>query len=107
MVWRASTAERDIAFAALTALFDVPMVIDVLVDLPDPRRRALEVALGRAEPAQRSPESNLVGLAVADVLRRLAAAGPILIAIDDIQWVDRASENALAFAVRRLVDQPV
>ena len=107
MVWRASTAERDIAFAVLTALFDVPSVIAVLAGLPDPRRRALEVALGRADPAPRSPEPGLVGLAVADVLRLLAARGPVLVAIDDIQWMDRASEDALAFAVRRLAAEPV
>ena len=76
MVWRASTAERDIAFAVLTALFDLPPVIAVLAGLPDPRRRALEVALGRADPAPRSPEPGLVGLAVADVLRLLAARRP-------------------------------
>ena len=99
MVWRASTAERDIAFAVLTALFAQPSVIAVLAGLPDPRRRAIEVALGRADPASRSPEPGLVGLAVADVLRLLAARGPVLVAIDDIQWMDRASEDALAFAV--------
>jgi DNA-binding CsgD family transcriptional regulator len=107
MAWRANTAERDIAFAVLTALFDVPGVIAVLDRLPDPRRRALEVALGRAEPVHRSPEPNLVGLAVADVLRTLAAEGPILIGIDDLQWVDRASDAALAFAARRLAAEPV
>src|SRR5262245_29174269 len=64
MVWRASTAERDIAFAVLTALFDQPSVIAVLAGLPDPRRRAIEVALGRADPSPGSPEPGLVGLAV-------------------------------------------
>ena len=107
MVWRASTAERDMAFAVLTALFDVPVVLAVLAGLPEPRRRALEVALGRAAPAHRSPEPGLVGLAVADVLRLLAADGPVLVAIDDTQWMDRASEDALAFAVRRLATEPI
>jgi hypothetical protein len=45
MMWRASTAERDMAFAVLTALFDAPEVTAVLSGLPAPRRRALEVAL--------------------------------------------------------------
>ena len=107
MVWRASLAEQDIAFAVLTALFDGPPVIAVLAGLPDPRRRAIEVALGRADPAPHSPEPGLVGLAVADLLRLLAAPGPVVIAIDDTQWMDRASEDALAFAVRRLVAEPV
>ncbi|HKD97329.1 MAG TPA: ATP-binding protein, partial [Micromonosporaceae bacterium] len=107
MVWRASVAERDVAFAVLTALFDVPATIAVLDDLPDPRRRALRVALGRADPVRQPAEPNLVGLAVADVLRRLTVAGPVLVAIDDLQWIDRASEDALAFAFRRLAAEPV
>ncbi len=102
MVWRASTAERDLAFAVLTALFDAPAAVAALDGLPEPRRRALAVALGRAEPATRAEERSLVGLAVADVLRSLASTGPVLLAIDDIQWMDRASEDALTFAVRRL-----
>jgi hypothetical protein len=88
-------------------LFDLPDVIAVLNGLPDPRRRALEIALGRAEPGPRSPEPGLVGLAVADVLRLLAEQRPVMIAIDDIQWMDRASEDALAFAIRRLAAEPV
>src|SRR5262245_45507366 len=88
MGWRASVAERDVAFAVLTALFDVAAAIAVLDDLPDPRRRALRVALGRADPVRQPAEPNLVGLAVADVLRRLTVAGPVLVAIDDLQWID-------------------
>ena len=71
------------------------------------RRRALEVALGRADPTPRSPEPGLVGLAVADVLRLMAAPGRLLMAIDDIQWVDRASADALTVAIRRLIAKPV
>jgi hypothetical protein len=70
------------------------------------RRRALEVALGLADPGPRSPEPGLVGLAVADVLRLMAAPGRLLVAIDDIQWVDRVSEDALTFAIRRLIAEP-
>jgi DNA-binding CsgD family transcriptional regulator len=107
MAWRASMAERDMAFAVLTALFDTPAVTAALPDLPAPRRRALEVALGRADPEHRSPEPHVVGLAIGDVLRLLAHDGPILIVLDDLQWIDRASEGALAFALRRIVSEPV
>ena len=41
-----------------------------------------------------------------DVLRALAAQRPLLVAVDDVQWLDRASENALAYAARRLTDEP-
>jgi len=71
------------------------------------RRRALGVALGLADPGPRSPEPGLVGLAVADVLRLMAAPGRLLMAIDDIQWVDRASADALTVAIRRLIAEPV
>jgi DNA-binding CsgD family transcriptional regulator/tetratricopeptide (TPR) repeat protein len=107
MSWRASAAERDLAFAALTALFDVPAALAALAEIPEPRRRALEIALGRADPRQESPGPRMVGLAVADLLRALAADGPVVIAIDDLQWTDRATEDALAFAARRLADSSV
>ncbi|HEV7200504.1 MAG TPA: AAA family ATPase [Candidatus Limnocylindria bacterium] len=107
LAWRASNAEHELAFAALTALFDEPMVVPLLDRLPDPRRRALETAIGRVSPDLDRPEPSLVGLAVADVLRILSAEGPVVVAIDDVQWTDAASAEALAFAARRLRTEPV
>ena len=49
----------------------------------------------------------LAGLAVADILRMLAAERPLVVAVDDIQWADRASQDALAFAARRLPAEAV
>ncbi len=46
-------------------------------------------------------------MGVADVLRNLAADSPLLVAVDDVQWVDAASEYALAFAARRLRSERV
>lgn len=102
--WRASSAEVDMAFAGLTGRCDRPEVWAAATGLAVPRHRALEVALGRAVGGT---EPRLVGLAVADLLRALARAGPVLVAVDDLQWVDPPSESALAFAVRRLGDAPV
>jgi len=107
LAWQASIAERELAFAALTELFDVPGVISLLDRVPDPRRRALETAIGRAGPEQHRPEPSLVGLAVADVLQILASERPVMVAIDDVQWTDPASEQALAFAARRVRTEPV
>lgn len=107
LAWRASNAERELAFAALTALFDEPMIVPLLDRLPEPRRLALETAIGRIGPGIHRPEPSLVGLAVADVLRILSAEGPVVVAVDDVQWADRASEQALAFAARRLRTEPV
>ena len=46
-------------------------------------------------------------MAVLSLLRQVAAGAPVLVAIDDVQWLDRASAAALAFALRRLHDLPV
>lgn len=105
--WRASIAERSLAYAALSALFDRPPVAAVLAHLADPRRRALETALGRVAPAAAPPEPSLVGMAVADALGALVGSGPLAIAIDDVQWSDQPSEAALAFAARRMRAEPV
>src|SRR4029079_18244265 len=48
------------------------------------------------------PEPGLIGLAVADVFRAIVREGPVLVAIDDLQWLDRASDETLAFAARRI-----
>src|SRR5882724_3469391 len=107
LAWRASVAERDLAFATLTALLDTPAAVALLPALAEPRRTALAVALGRAVPGSRPPSPHLVGLAVVDLLRHLSEAGPVLVGVDDLQWADRASADALAHAARRLAAEPV
>jgi DNA-binding CsgD family transcriptional regulator len=107
LAWRASTAERELAFAALSALFDEPSIADVCEQLPDPRRKALQAAIGLIEPEPGPSDPSLVGMAVADTLRAMAGQQPLVVAIDDVQWSDGASEAALAFAMRRLRSEPV
>ncbi|MDA0172896.1 LuxR C-terminal-related transcriptional regulator [Solirubrobacter taibaiensis] len=95
--------ETQLSFAALIDLFDgVPDA--TLAELPTPQRRALEVALLRREPAGPPPEPHAIGLAVLNSLRALA---PVLVAVDDVQWLDPASAVAIAFATRRLASEPV
>jgi DNA-binding CsgD family transcriptional regulator len=98
---RASGAEAQLAFAGLTDLLE-----DVgegsLATLPAPQRPALDVALLRAVPAGAPPEPRTIGLGLLNVLRALAADGPLLVAVDDLQWLDTASGEALSFAARRL-----
>jgi predicted ATPase len=103
---RGVEAEARLSFAALGDLLaDVlPAVIDVLTP---PRRRALEVALLIADPGSRLPDVRAVALAFLDGLRALARSGPIVLAVDDIQWLDQASGGLLAFALRRLRDEPM
>lgn len=94
-------AEAKLAFASLADLFE-PIGDDILPQLPEPQRLALEVALMRASPHGNPPSARAVATAVLSALRLLAAASPVLLAIDDQQWLDRASAEALAFALRRI-----
>jgi DNA-binding CsgD family transcriptional regulator len=103
---RGVEAEATLAFSALGVLVGDAMT-DVLDSLPGPRRRALEVALMLAEPEHRQPDLRGVGLAVLDVLRAISRTGPLVIAIDDLHWLDDASTRVLAYALRRLRDEPI
>ena len=98
---RASAAEARLSFAALIDLCD-RVDTGALVDAPAPQRAALEVALLRAEPGTVAGEPLAIGLGLLNALRSLAASGPLLVAIDDLQWLDAPSADALAFVARRL-----
>jgi DNA-binding CsgD family transcriptional regulator len=105
LVARPSEPEFELAFAVLTDLF--AEVEDAPLDgLPEAQRVALEHALRRVEGG--SPiDPTAVALATLRVIRHLAAAGPLVVSIDDLQWVDAPSLRALTFAFRRLADDPV
>jgi DNA-binding CsgD family transcriptional regulator/tetratricopeptide (TPR) repeat protein len=91
-------SEVELAFAALHQLCG-PM-LDRLDRLPGPQRAALRTAFGlEAGPP---PDRFLVGLAVLSLLSEVAAERPLMCVVDDAQWLDRASAQALAFAARRL-----
>jgi DNA-binding CsgD family transcriptional regulator len=105
---RAVEAEAKLAFTGLSDLIS-GAIDETLPSLSPPRRRALEVALLLQEPEREdpAPDPRAIALAFLDILRALAASGPILLAIDDLQWVDPASAQVLQFALRRLEDEPV
>ncbi|MEO3752677.1 AAA family ATPase [Streptomyces sp. B6B3] len=93
-----SEAEGDLPFAALHALLHpVRRRIDAL---PPPQSDALRAAFGQG-PAQ-GGDRFLVGLAVLTLLADLSEDEPLLCLVDDAQWLDQASADALLFAVRRL-----
>ncbi|MGZ8783643.1 MAG: AAA family ATPase, partial [Gaiellaceae bacterium] len=100
---RPAEVEVGVAYAALGDLLEHALE-DVLPELAEPRRRALETALllesGSAEPV----EMRTLAVAVWNALHLLAAREPILVAIDDVQWLDASSTSALGFALRRLPD---
>jgi DNA-binding CsgD family transcriptional regulator len=96
-------SEMELAFAALQQLC-APM-LDRLDRLPAPQQDALGVAFGlRAGDA---PDRFLVGLAVLSLLAEMAVDRPLVCVVDDAQWLDRASAQALAFVARRLLAESV
>jgi len=103
---RPAEAERGLAHAGLGDLFErVPE--EVLAALAPARRRAVEVALLVGEAADEPVDHRALAVAIRDVLDRLSDHGPVLVAIDDVQWLDASSASALAFALRRLGEKDV
>lgn len=102
-VLRAQAAEPEtgLPYTVLVDLLD-PVLDLVLPDLLPMLRDALQAASMRTAPT-RPVTAVAVARAVTGALQCLAGA-PLLIAIDDVQWVDPSSERALAFALRRCED---
>ena len=68
--------------------------------MPDPQERALAAVLLRAAPDEPT-DARTTATALVTVLTALAEDCPVLLAIDDVQWLDGASAEALAFVARR------
>ena len=96
-------SEMELAFAGLHQLC-APM-LDHAESLPVPQREALRTAFGLS--AGPVPDRFLVGLAVLGLLSETAGERPLICVVDDQQWLDRASAQALGFAARRLAADPV
>jgi DNA-binding CsgD family transcriptional regulator len=104
---RPAGAEAGLAFAGLIDLCD-RVGPEVLAGLPAPQRSAFAVALLRAEPLPgAAPGVHAIALAFLNVLRGMAAGQPLVVAVDDLPWLDPLSVSALTFAARRLGDEPV
>ena len=95
--------ETELAFAALLQL--CAPGLDRLVRLPVPQRDAVRIAFGlrSGDP----PDRLLVALALLTLLSEMAAERPLLCVVDDAQWLDRASAQAVAFVARRLATEAV
>lgn len=91
--------EADVPFAGLLSL--LRPVLGHLDVLPEPQARALRVAL--ALDAGQERDRFAIGAATLGLLATAAEARPLLVAIDDAQWLDDASLAAVAFAARRLL----
>ncbi|HEX5621830.1 MAG TPA: AAA family ATPase, partial [Solirubrobacteraceae bacterium] len=91
-------AEMELAYAGLQQL--CAPLLDHLDALPAPQREALSTAFGLS--AGHPPDRFFVGLAVLSLCAEAARERPLLCVVDDAQWLDRASAQALAFVARRL-----
>ena len=96
-------SEMELAFAGLHQLC-APM-LDRLDGLPGPQQDALRVAFGLQDGA--APNRFVVALAVLSLLAEAAEAEPLVCLVDDAQWLDRASVQALAFVARRLLAERI
>src|SRR6476661_287845 len=103
---RPAESESKLSFVGLADLLAAVEPVRFAA-LPEPQRHALDVALLRVT-ADRPPEPRLVGTALLSLLRELAREEvEVVLAVDDLHWLDPASLSALAFANRRLAAEPV
>jgi len=105
LVARPAESEVRLSFGGVADLTSAlpPEAFD---SLPAPQRRGLDVALLRADSAG-PPARRVVATALLTLLRELATESDVVVAIDDLQWLDPPSTDALEFALRRLDDENV
>ncbi len=98
--------EAELAYAALADLLD-GVLQEVEGTLPAPQRRALRIALLLEDVDGSEPDRLAVAVALLGALRALASRSRLLIAIDDVQWLDASSTEALRYAARRVDEEPI
>ena len=96
-------SEMELAYAGLHQL--CAGLLEGLAALPRPQRDALQVALGLAESG--APDHFMVSLAVLNLMSEAAEVSPLVCLIDDAQWLDGASAQALGFVARRLLAERI
>jgi DNA-binding CsgD family transcriptional regulator len=97
----AAEAEAELPYLALVDLFD-GVLDEYAVALPVHLRVALDGALLRSSLPDTAHDQLAVRLAVLELLRALAANRPVLLVLDDVQWIDQPSAGVLRFVTRRL-----
>lgn len=103
---RPTETERTLPNVVLGDLF-ADTEPDVLATLPAPRRRAFESALLLGDASDLPVDARALGVAIVSLLAALAEKQPLVLAVDDDQWLDRSSAATLRFALRRSLDLPV
>lgn len=97
------------ATMAYVGLHDLLQEVDqgVLRSLPEPQRRAIEICLHQAAPTDAPVEPAAVAIGSLAILRQAAAREPVLLSIDDWQWLDPSTAAVLKFVLRRLTDERI
>jgi DNA-binding CsgD family transcriptional regulator len=108
LVLQAQPAESEVAlsFCGLGDLLD-PVLEEALAPLAAGQRSAIARALVLEDVEGPAPDAHAAGVALLNALRGLAGNRQVLVAVDDVQWLDAASSSALAFATRRLKTERV
>ncbi|MGB3440590.1 MAG: AAA family ATPase [Actinophytocola sp.] len=96
-------AESQVAFAGLYQL--LRPVVGQVEELPGPQRDAVSAAFGGMHGV--APDLFLIALGTLNLVADAAARAPVLLVVEDVQWLDRASADVLAFVARRLEFEPV
>jgi DNA-binding CsgD family transcriptional regulator len=96
-------SEMELAYAGLQQL--CAPILDVLTELPSPRRDALETVFGLSTGCP--PDRFLVGMAVLDLVAMAAQRQPVMWIVDDAQWLDRSSLQTIGFVSRRLLAERI
>jgi DNA-binding NarL/FixJ family response regulator len=96
-----AVTETRLAYVALADLLS-ELDADAIAGLPAPQRDALDAALLRGGSAPADADAGAVASAVLELFERLAEERPVLVAIDDVQWLDRPSAGVIDFCARRL-----
>src|SRR5712691_7118962 len=96
-------AEAQLPFAGLHQL--LRPVLGAAAALPATQRRALSAAMGTEDGQQ--PEPFMIALAALNLLAEVAPDRPVLLIADDVQWLDRPSQDVLTFIARRVSADPI
>lgn len=99
-----SESETHLGFAGLYQM--LRPVLGEMESLPSRQRSALRAVLGLDDGAE-TPDAMLVGLAVLTLLSEVAETRPLLVVVDDAQWIDRGTLDVLSFVARRMDSEPV
>jgi DNA-binding CsgD family transcriptional regulator/nucleoside-triphosphatase THEP1 len=98
---RTSQAESARPYAVVADVIN-EVGCTALAGLPEIQRMAMDRVLRRSVGGNPRSDHRVVATTVLSILERLAVESPVLIAIDDVQWMDASSKSVLAFVARRL-----